>query len=131
MLLAAMGKGVAAVEARTVGVEDIIEVEHKDGRRSSLVISYHNDGIFRATIETDKRKRDVDIDGAISARVLAAALDVLTPGGYPHLWRASSAGSVSRRPGKPLDPDETETMEVIALLDAAQQSYATVRKTSL
>jgi predicted dehydrogenase len=130
MLLAVMGRGIGAVEAKTVGVEDIIEVEHKDGRRS-LLIGHHNDGTFRAVIDTDKRQLNIDLNGATSARLLAAALDVLTPGGYPRLWRTSDAGSVSGRPGKPLDPDEAETMEVIALLEAAQQSYLLGCKTGL
>jgi predicted dehydrogenase len=122
MLLAIMGKGVKAVEARTEGAEDIIEVEHGDGRRSSMT-GHHNDGTFRVSIETDRRTLEIDIGGAVSARMLASVLDVLTPGGYPRLWRASDSGSVSGRPGKPLDPDAAETLEVIALLDAAQRSH--------
>ncbi|MEO8114126.1 MAG: Gfo/Idh/MocA family oxidoreductase [Phenylobacterium sp.] len=123
MLLATMGKGIKAVEARTVGSEDIVDIQHADGRRSRM-IGDHNDGTFHVSIETNRRTLEVDIGGAISARVLAAALDVLTPGGYPRLWSASDAGSVSGRSGKFLDPDEAETLEVIGLLDAAERSYA-------
>jgi len=130
MLLATMGKGASTVHAQTLGDRDVIEVEHNDGRRSMLV-GAHNDGTFHVSVDTDRRSLDIDIGGAISARVLAAALDVLAPGGYPRLWRASDAGSVSGRPGKPLDPDAEETLEVIALLDAAQRSYATKQKTAI
>ena len=123
MLVAAMGRGAKAVSARTEGAEDVIEVEYADGRRSTL-IGHQNDASFRVSIETDRRKLDVHIGGAISARILAAALDVLTPGGFPRLWRASPIGSVEGRIGRMLDPHQTETLEVIALLDAAQMSHA-------
>lgn len=124
--MAVMGKGIRAVIARTEGVEDVIEVEHTDGRRSTL-IGNHNDGTFHVQIETDQRTLDVDIGGAISARILASALDILTPGGYPRLWSASPIGSVEGRPGKFLDPDLDETLELVTLLDAAQRSLASGR----
>jgi predicted dehydrogenase len=127
LLLAVMGKGVAAVEATTEGDKDVIKVWHRDGRFSSMVGAL-NDGAFRVHVETDKREIDIDIDGPISARILATALDVLTPGGYPRLWSASSAGSVSGRPSRPFDPDAAETMEIINLLEAAQRSHADQRK---
>ena len=127
MLLAVMGKGITAVEARTDGRQDVIEIEHKDGRRSSL-IGHHQDGTFEASIETDKRTLDITMGGPVSARLLAALLDILTPGGYPRLWRASAAGSVAGRPGKWLDPDDAETLEVVRLLDAAERSYASRQK---
>ena len=123
MLLAVMGKGVKAASARTEGTRDIIEVEHHDGRRSAM-IGDQNDGTFRVSIETDRQTYEVSAGGALSARILAAALGVLTPGGFPHLWRASDAGSVSGRPGTLLDPDRHETLEVVALLEAAQRSHA-------
>ena len=80
---------------------DLIEIEHKDGRHSTL-IGHHQDGAFRARIETDKRTLHIDMGGPVSARLLAAVLDVLTPGGYPRLWRVSAAGSVAGRPGEAL-----------------------------
>jgi predicted dehydrogenase len=123
MLMTVMGKGVAAVEVRAIGNADIIEVQHNDGRRSSM-IGQHNNGTFQVSIETDRRNLQIDIGGPVSARVLAAALDVLTPGGYPRLWRASDAGSVTGRQSRAFDPDQAETLEVIALLDAAQRSHA-------
>jgi predicted dehydrogenase len=130
MLLAVMGKGIAAVEAMTVGDRDVIEVDHVDGRHSTLV-GHLNDGTFHASIDTDKRTLEIPIGGPLAARMLATVLDTLTPGGYPRLWRASAAGSVSGRPGKPLDPDAAETLQVIALLDAAQRSYASHQKIAL
>ena len=100
---------------------------HDDGRQSSIIGS-RNDGTFHVTIETDKREIDVDLTSSmpsLSARVLWAALDVLTEGQFPRLWGATVAGSVSGpRPGRALDPDAEETLEVIHLLDAAQRSYA-------
>ncbi|THD77680.1 MAG: hypothetical protein E7812_13035 [Phenylobacterium sp.] len=127
MLLATMGKGIKTVEAQTVGVEDIIDIRHTDGRRSRM-IGHHHDGTFSVSIETNRRTLDVEIGGAISARMLAAALDVLTPGGYPRLWSASEAGSVSGRSSRFLDPDQAETLEVIGLLDAAERAFAAGQK---
>lgn len=130
MLMAVMGNGAATVDTRTEGTKDYIEIEHKDGRRSTM-IGDHYDGTFEVSIDTDRRTIDIPAGGAISARALAAALDVLTPGGYPRLWRASDAGSVSGRPGKIIDPDAAETLDVIALLDAAERSYASKQKIAL
>jgi len=130
MLMAVMGEGARAVAARSEGSRDVIEVEHRGGRRSAMVGDL-NDGTFHVSIETDRRTHEVPADGSVSPRVLAAALDVLTPGGYPRLWRASDAGSVSGRPGRALDPDEAETLDVIALLDAAQRSHASGRRIEL
>ncbi|HEY0283339.1 MAG TPA: Gfo/Idh/MocA family oxidoreductase [Rhizomicrobium sp.] len=130
MLMAVMGCGASTVEARTDGTKDYIEIEHKDGRRSTM-IGDHYDGTFEVSIDTDKRTIDIPAGGAISARALAAALDVLTPGGYPRLWQASDAGSVSGRPGKTVDPDAAETLDVIALLDAAERSYTGKQKIAL
>jgi predicted dehydrogenase len=128
MLRAIMGPGVREVEAFTNTDQDSITVWHDDGRQSSIIGS-RNDGTFRVTIETDKRAIDVDLTSSmpsLSARVLCAALDVLTEGQFPRLWGAAIAGSVSGpRPGRALDPDAEETLEVIRLLDAAQRSYAT------
>jgi predicted dehydrogenase len=123
MLLAVMGKGVSTVQAMTIGDRDVIEVDHNDGRHSTMV-GAHNDGTFHVSIDTDRRSLDIDIGGPILARMLAAALDLLTPGGYPRLWRASETGSVSGRAGKLVDPDPEETLQVIELLDAAQRSYS-------
>ncbi len=130
MLMAVMGSAANTVEARTEGTKDFIEIEHKDGRRSTMIGDLY-DGTFEVSIDTDKRTIDIPAGGAISARALAAALDVLTPGGYPRLWRASDAGSVSGRPGKSLDPDSAETLDVIALLDAAERSYTSKQKIAL
>jgi predicted dehydrogenase len=128
MLMATMGgAAVKHVEARTEGPADVIEVLHADGRRSRM-IGVHNDGTFKVTVETNRRTLDIDIGGPISARCLAAALDVLTPGGYPQLWSASTAGSVSGRASRFLDPDEAETLQVIGLLDAAERSFAAGKK---
>jgi predicted dehydrogenase len=127
MLRAIMGPGVREVEASTNTDQDSITVWHDDGRQSSIIGS-RNDGTFHVTIETDKREIDVDLTSSmpsLSARVLWAALDVLTEGHFPRLWGATVAGSVSGpRPGRALDPDAEETLEVIHLLDAAQRSYA-------
>jgi predicted dehydrogenase len=127
MLRAIMGPGVREVEASTNTDQDSITVWHDDGRQSSIIGS-RNDGTFHVTIETDKREIDVDLTSSmpsLSARVLWAALDVLTEGQFPRLWGATVAGSVSGpRPGRALDPDAEETLEVIHLLDAAQRSYA-------
>src|SRR5205085_11688624 len=43
MLLAIMGKGVDTVHAMTIGDRDVVEIDHKDGRHSTLV-GAHNDG---------------------------------------------------------------------------------------
>lgn len=134
MLLAIMGKGVQAVETTSQGEQDTITIWHQDGRTASLV-GAKNDGTFHVTIETDARKREIDLGasmGSLSARVLAAALDVLTEHQYPRLWNATGAGSVSGgRAGQTLDPDAEETLEVVRLLDAAQRSYATKQKITL
>ena len=127
MLVAVMGKGVKAAAAHTEGVRDIIEVEHGDGRRSTMIGDL-SDGTFHVTITTDRRTLEVPASGAVAPRILAAALDRLTSGCFPRLWRASHAGSVSGRPSRLLDPDESETMEVIALLEAAQRSHAGGRR---
>ena len=130
MLLAVMGKGIKAVQATTVGDHDVIEVEHSDGRRSTMY-GAHNDGTFWVSIDTDKRSYDIEAGGAIAARILATALDVLTPDGYPRLWRATDAASVSGRAGRSVDPDAAETRDVIALLDAAERSYTSQQKVAL
>jgi len=130
MLMAVMGNAAAAVQVTTEGDKDIIEIDHKDGRHSTM-IGAHNDGTFEVSIDTDKRTIDIPAGGAISARALAAVLDVLTPGGYPRLWRASDSGSVSGRPGKSIDPDAAETLDVIALLDAAERSFTSKQRIAL
>jgi predicted dehydrogenase len=127
MLLAVMGKGVREVEVSQQGDPDTINVWHEDGRHSSLVGS-QNDGTFHVRIETDKRTLEVGLGPSIpslAARVLAAALDVLTQGQFPRLWNATAVGSVSgNRPGRAFDPDDQETSEVVGLLDAAQRSHS-------
>ena len=134
MLLAVMGKGVREVEVSNQGDQDTISVWHEDGRQSSLVGS-QNDGTFHVSIETDKRTLEVDLGPStpsLAARVLAAALDVLTEGQFPRLWSATAAGSVSgNRPGRGFDPDEQETSEVIGLLDAAQRSHSSRERATI
>jgi predicted dehydrogenase len=128
MLRAIMGPGVRQVETSSNADQDSITVWHSDGRQSTIVGS-RADGTFHVTIETDKRELHVDLTPSmpsLSARVLWAALDVLTEGRFPRLWGATVAGSVSGpRPGRAFDPDAGETLEIVRLLDAAQRSYAT------
>jgi predicted dehydrogenase len=134
MLLACMGAGLDKIEATQGASEDIIQVTHKDGRKSEMIGSL-NDGSFSVRIQTDQRSLFVDLGGsmgALSSRILRALLDVLTDGQFPPLWRATPAGSVSgSRAANVLDPDHTETLEVIGLLDAAQRSLATGSPISL
>jgi predicted dehydrogenase len=134
MLLAIMGKGVREVEVSEQADQDRIVIWHEDGRQSSLIGS-QKDGTFQVSIETDRRKLEVDLGPSIpslAARVLAAALDVLTEGQFPQLWGATTAGSVSgERPGRAFDPDEQETLEVIGVLDAAQRSRTSKRRFSI
>jgi len=131
MLRSIMGPGVREVEASCSADHDSITVWHDDGRQSSILGS-RSDGTFRVTIETDKRGIDVDLTSSmpsLSARVLWAALDVLTGGQFPKLWGATLAGSVSGpRPGRAFDPDGKETFEIVRLLDAAQRSYGSQQR---
>jgi predicted dehydrogenase len=126
MLRAIMGPGVHEVEASGSGDHDSITVWHNDGRQSSIIGS-RSAGTFHVSIETDERQLDIDLGASmpsLAARLLWSALDVLTEGQFPRLWGATVAGSVSGpRPGRALDPDAGETLEVIRLLDAAQRSY--------
>jgi len=131
MLRSIMGPGIREVEASCSADHDSITVWHDDGRQSSILGS-RSDGTFRVTIETDKRGIDVDLTSSmpsLSARVLWAALDVLTGGQFPKLWGATLAGSVSGpRPGRAFDPDRKETFEIVRLLDAAQRSYGSQQR---
>jgi predicted dehydrogenase len=131
MLLTIMGRGVREVTASSNGREDSINVWHDDGRKSSIIGSTVDES-YGVTIETDKRELQVDLGSSLpslAARVLWAALDVLTQGTFPRLWGATAAGSVSGpRPGRAFDPDGTETVEVVRLLDAAQRSYASQQR---
>ncbi|MEJ8572836.1 Gfo/Idh/MocA family protein [Microbaculum marinum] len=127
MLNAVMGTGLSSVQARMDGQCDVIEVEHSDGRRSTLLGS-HVDGTFHVQIRTDHRVLEIPIGGPVSARMLAVVLDLLTPRGYPQLWRASTAGSVCARPSRSIDPGEADTLDVIRLLDGAQKSYASGKR---
>ena len=82
------------MEASGSGDHDSITVWHDDGRQSSI-IGFEDDGTFDVTIETDKREVRVDLTSSmpsLSARVLWAALDVLTEGQFPRLWGATVAG---------------------------------------
>jgi predicted dehydrogenase len=134
MLLAIMGKGACEVEVSQNGDQDTILVGQEDGRQSALVGS-QSDGSFHVSMETDRRTVEVDLgpsNASLAARVLAAALDVLTEGHFPRLWSATAAGSVSGdRMGRPWDPDAEETLEVIGVLDAAQRSYASKEKVTI
>ena len=131
MLLAIMGRGVREVEASSNADQDSITVWHDDGRQSAIIGST-GDGTFHVSIETDKRELNIDLSSSmpsLSARVLWAALDVLTEGQFPRLWGTTPTGSVSGpRPGRVLDPDDKETIEVVRLLDVAQQSYASQQR---
>lgn len=131
MLFAIMGKGAHLVEVSNGGAKETITVWHADGRQSTLIGS-ENDGTFHVSIETDKRQLEINLTASVpsvSARLLAVALDVLTNERFPRLWGATAAGSVSGRRGRALDPDAEETLEVVRLLDAAQQSYTSNQKT--
>jgi predicted dehydrogenase len=133
MLMAIMRSGISEVEAYSQAHRDTISVWHQDGRRSTL-LGAQNDGRFGVTIETERRTLEIDLTpsmGSLAARLLAAALDLLTEGRYPPLWRASTAGSVCSRPGRALDPDEAETLRVVQLVEAAERSYASEAKVSL
>jgi predicted dehydrogenase len=131
MMFAIMGKGACEVEVSHSGDQDTILVTHEDGRRSALVGS-QSDGTFHVRIETDRRIVEVDLgpsNASLAARVLAAALDVLSEGQFPRLWSATAAGSVSGgRAGRLWDPDGEETLEVIGVLDAAQRSYTSKQR---
>lgn len=126
MLLAIMGPGLKQVTAYSEGDLDHIAVEHLDGRRSSI-IGARNDGTFSVEVQTDSGKHFVDLAASmagLSLNTLWAALDNLTEGEYPKLWKATDVGSVSgARPGRHLDPSREQTLDVIRLLDAAQRSH--------
>lgn len=134
MLLAIMGNGACEVEVSQNGDQDTILVWQEDGRQSALVGS-QSDGKFHVSLETDRRTVEVDLgpsNASLAARVLAAALDVLTERHFPRLWGATVAGSISGdRPGRPWDPDAEETLEVIGVLDAAQRSYASKERVTI
>jgi predicted dehydrogenase len=134
MLLAIMGKGIRSVEVSEQGNRDTINVWHQDGRQSSLIGS-KDDGTFHVSIETDVRTLEVNLgpsNPSLAARVVAAALDVLTDGNFPRLWSATAAGSVSgNRSGRAFDPDQEETLEVIGLLEAAQRGFSSKERTAI
>ena len=134
MLLATMGQGVAAVEAKGDANQDTINVWHDDGRESCIV-GARVDQTFHVSIETERRRLEIDLassSASLSARMLWSALDVLTQGRFPRIWRATEVGSVSgNRPGRDLDPTSAETMEVVRLLDAAQRSYSSRQKVTI
>jgi predicted dehydrogenase len=134
MLFAIMGRGALEVEVSSGVDHDSITVRHDDGRQSSILGST-SDGTFNVSIETDQRELNIDLSSSmpsLSARLLWAALDVLTEGHFPQLWGATSVGSVSgTRPGRALDPALEETMEIVRLLDAAQRSYASHQRVDI
>jgi hypothetical protein len=134
MLVAIMGMGAREVEASGSADQDSITVWHDDGRQSSIVGS-RGEGTFHVSIETERRKLNIDLTSSmpsLSARLLCSALDVLTEGQFPKLWGATAAGSVSgSRPGRALDPAPEETMEVVGLLDAAQRSFSSQQRMAL
>ena len=134
MLHAVMGKSVREVEAVNGGDDETIRIWHEDGRQSRLIGS-QTEGTFKVTIETDRRKLEVDLASSIpslASRLTAAAFDVLTEGTYPRLWGATSAGSVcGGQFGQPRDPNLSEIRDVIRLLDAAQRSYESERKITI
>lgn len=134
MLLTIMGKGASAVEVAELSDQDAMTVWHEDGRQSSLIGSKIN-GTFSVSIETGTRTSEIDLgpsNSSLAARVLASALDVLTDGGFPKLWSATQAGSVcGGRSGYGFDPDHSETLEVIGLLEAAQRSFVSKQRTGV
>lgn len=133
MLLACMGPGVSEVEAAGSETEDRITVRHADGRQS-MIAGSRTDGGFRVRLATDAQDWDIDLGGSMgsqSARLLRTVLDALAGERAPRLWRATLAGSIAGRTTRVLDPAEDETLEVIALLAAAQQSYERGQKVGL
>jgi predicted dehydrogenase len=134
MLLACMGRGVRNVQSSGGSDEDRITVWHNDGRESSILGSRRN-GAIQISLKTDRREIEIDLSSSmasLSARLLWAALDILSAGKFPRLWNATSAGSVSGcRPASPLDPSADETMEVVRLLEAAQHSYASQQRVAV
>jgi predicted dehydrogenase len=134
MLLTIMGKGASAVEVAELSDRDAMTVWHEDGRQSSLIGS-KIDGTFSVSIETGTRTLEIDLgpsNSSLAARVLAAALDVLTDGGFPKMWSATQAGSVcGGRSGYGFDPDHSETLEVIGLLEAAQRSFVSKQRSGV
>ena len=127
MLRAIMGPGVREVEASGSGDHDSITVWHDDGRQSSIIGS-SIDGTFDVTIETDKREVRVDLTSSmpsLSARVLWAALDVLTEGQFPGCgvprWRGPFRGLGQ---GVHWTPTPKRLWRSFVCLDAAQRSYA-------
>lgn len=133
MLVACMGTGVSNVECTGNESEDHITVRHADGRQS-MIAGSRGDGSFRVRLATDAQDWDIDLAGSmpsLSARLLCTALDILAGEQMPRLWRATPSGSVSGRITGTLDPGPKETLEVIALLDAAQRSYQTRRPVAL
>lgn len=127
MLVACMGTGISDVEAIGGETNDRITVRHADGRQS-MIAGSRTSGAFRVRLATDTDDWDVDLAGAmssLSARMLWTVLDVLGGDEAPRLWRATRCGSVADRPTAVLDPSPSETIEVVALLEAAQRSHET------
>lgn len=125
MLVSCMGAGISEVEAAGSEMEDRITVRHADGRQS-MIAGSRVDGAFRVRLATDAQDWDIDLGGSmgsLSARLLRTVLDVLAGEQAPRLWRATLAGSIADRSTRLLDPIQDETLEVIALLSAAQQSH--------
>lgn len=134
MLVAALGPGIADVEATGDERGDSIVVRHDNGVESTLVGS-RTDGDFSITLTTDRRTIDVPLGpsaAALPSRVLWSALDVLVGDRYPRLWSGSSAGSVTGpRQGRSVDPTPEETRAIVRLLDAAQKSQATGQRVAV
>jgi predicted dehydrogenase len=127
MLVAAMGAGVARVAAQTEGDADTIRVEYGDGRCGTLIGSQKDDG-YRVRIVTDRDTYDIDLAaslGTLAPGLLWGMIDVMTKGDAPRLWRASTKAAIpGERPSRLVDPDREQTLEVVRILDLAQQSLA-------
>ena len=134
MLLATMGTGMQEVFVEGTDSEDKIYVRHRDGRKSCIHGS-RNNRAFKVKITTAQGEINIDLassEGSLSVRLLQSALDVLTNGHFPRLWQATEYGSVSGlRAGRFLDPTQDQTMDVVRLLEAAQESFVSGCKTSL
>jgi len=127
MSQALFGVGARTVSASGNGDTDKIIVEYGSDRRSTIIGS-RTDHRFWLQVRTDKRNIRIDLETAmhsLTARLACAALDTLTDGTFPSLWRHTTEGSVSGpRASKSIDPSLGETLEVVRILEAAGNSYA-------
>jgi hypothetical protein len=127
MSQALFGVGARTVSALGKGDTDKIIVEYGSDRRSTIIGS-RTDHRFGSRYVQTKRNIKIDHETAmhsLTARLACAALDTLTDGTFPSLWRHTTEGSVSGpRASKSIDPSLGETLEVVRILEAAGNSYA-------